>query len=1149
MNRISAASQIDNQFDDSIRQELARQPKTSPHLSGYSMIDPASQQANSQAISSMPDDFVIINAAQLLQKQPMNLSNYDQVLKLLPGDLEIIDAQPSPLSLVQSLADESFKGSGSLAEESSQQAALAAALWPHLAGLSLQVNQTAVKPNKTASKAPKGLQVYIKRLASIYYPVQQQLASLTNRYQNSSGNAPTLTSFDQQFGDQAQAQSSSSFSLSSLMPRPKIDLSKSNISKKLNKFRFKTSWRQEATPGPMKPPTPANEFNYDIFNNQLAQLEKQQRQIQSLESLALAASAAWPTQNKNKYPPPSLSQDTFNYLPNLHSFGSKPHLPSVGSSGQHQPIEDQQAIDSINQQTYPNFLYNTNQVPPRAPGSYQIPTYSEQWQQPRFSGEQMTILSSTPNASHSMSPGQLESLPVSPTSVYSPTKLHWINNVPHQSQNFIGSNPQEPAIFITRLPQAEIVQTSIRQQLPFNQATSQDQRDGVAWPGFGNIHESYTQSDRPSQMGNINAPNPFKGQTPMFTSPSMSLTTHQDDQAPIEPQKASEVDSTNDSSRSAYFESRKQPPTAPKSSMDEDEASHPNSDHMLAIERFSKMAFERQIQTSPSVEQVDSNNGTGYTQVRRFPQFSRQQQVLVGHPTTGEILDVEQSVRSTETHRVNGSDVRDDTTRSSDQIVSNCLGGSDAISCRNSQQTRIGPTGAVPSVLVQPNGFDFTPNSATFNTQPLGLPITSTQPSTEPVNYSLSPTESSTSGPLIPSIGPQSADFQQQQYLRRPEENHRAREQDGTVLRSNLIEPLSSTLVPPIASDPPSLTAQLDPFQFDTSPFTPIQLTSSQQGQIQSMQHNLPGLRLRSSPLFESMISSNHDQLRPEPPVQVASYLANRLMHVGNGQGSSQDMQSQTSNRASLLLADLSGNSSVKVSPQASELIILKPATLAKHAPQTYLLRPQYLATINGGNEIDSYHPNEVTSAQLAGHLFDRLSSLSSPPSTSIVLDPLQAASTIISLARHANENGPNFIQGQFPQSAISLPLQVNAHSDSTKDQNKTKPIEPKGTGVIDTATLNSTTNEKFAQHRQSILNGKQLIANFDSVSQNNHIIGDPDNRLDPGGDGALNAILGRDNKTDNAILSHVMSLISSNAMPNNLTPFQMRNQRSISHN
>lgn len=313
----------------------------------------SSSPFTSTELSTIPSDMLIMNASQLMQKQPVNLSTLEQILKFAPNDLEFMD-NGNNAEYQQTLATlaSQFAGFQNAGKPVQMQ---------HMAGNSPestvgpnQRQQVKVAPNVKPTKG--SLNSYMKRLASIYYPVQQQLASIlstgsatTNgaqaNLQPPTSGAPSATTTSSSSSSEAShfhptpvplhlasnalqssqmrtqqqpqhdpipsapSEQSSSFSLSSLVPKPKIDLSKSNISKKLNKLRIKSGRKYEPTGASsvgqnQKPPTPTNEFNYDIFNNQLAQLEKQQRQLQSLESMA---GQIWP----------QPTSESLNYLPLL----------------------------------------------------------------------------------------------------------------------------------------------------------------------------------------------------------------------------------------------------------------------------------------------------------------------------------------------------------------------------------------------------------------------------------------------------------------------------------------------------------------------------------------------------------------------------------------------------------------------------------------------------------------------------------------------------------------------------------------------------------------------------------------------------------------------------------------------------------------
>ena len=324
---------------------------------------------------------LIVNGSQLADGQhTMNASMLEQVLKLSPGDLEFL-GEPmgemgatghqidlvNPLDLQQQQQQLQLQ----LALQQQPDSVLANQLAAYQANQAQQQQQARNK--SSTARVPRGWSAYKRRLASIYYPMQQQLASMLSTASAQPSKGQPVANVAQSLAQQQQQQLAAAavaalaqelaptaaastaapgFSLASLVPKPpKImmdGLSKANLSKKLNKLRIKSGRKiepnqqqqsaqtsifgsasnahpkQQQQQQQMRPPTPDNEFNYDIFNNQLAQLERQQRQLQALESMAAAAAAAAAAANPHQIgqsassiASPSTSGDDLSGLMNL----------------------------------------------------------------------------------------------------------------------------------------------------------------------------------------------------------------------------------------------------------------------------------------------------------------------------------------------------------------------------------------------------------------------------------------------------------------------------------------------------------------------------------------------------------------------------------------------------------------------------------------------------------------------------------------------------------------------------------------------------------------------------------------------------------------------------------------------------------------
>lgn len=1216
---------------------------------------------------SLPSDMLILNNSQLIQRQPYNLSSFDEIVKLLPADLEFIDQQP----------------------ESSLEPYLAAALSQQFALSPIQnYSQPTMKPsgeNKT-TKSPKTLHSYMRRLASIYYPVQQQLASMlasqsptSNGNTGSTGNHPgqmanpalagSQSAASQAFPqmtssgvDQSASQGGSgSFSLSSLVPKSKIDLSKSTISKKLNKLRFKSGRKYELQQAkPSQPPTPANEFNYDIFNNQLAQLEKQQKQLQSLEM-----AASWPPQQQQQQ-----QGDSFNYLP----------MMTV-------PSEEQQAIDSMNnpqatqillsniqqQQQQPVYNSHLQMHQPQLGGlKQQLPTNSYQQQRyppprqplryseiplgpPNNLGQQPYVIdylsmmfnrtaespasSRTPPSSKqqqdsawpSMNQASYQYTGQASTrqqpQPQSPQQAP--NNRPYVQQK--QQQYQQPAIYITRLPQP--LSYPLFEAIKSQQQQQQQNQDPRLWANsvarypniapYGSnqklLAEAQTQpmNSYPTTTADYSAVNQ------MSTMPSLALTTHDTLEnggysLSVGSQNLAnqpEVESLSGSGSGSHYDFRQRPTKAEQSSqMTVDNMSgsgsslksdpsrfqqSPELDHMLAIERFSKQSSERRL---PSIvhpvtgehvhvpvaqlsdldnvnnqqrnNQLEAGNFSNQALPRRFSALLIDKHLVASssEPTpvqANEFLEVDQTTRAGDLRRINISDTNNPmhqqptTTRivliSSEGDPSKMhqrVGSSFANLTSNQQQPpnnnqqliSQSTTESVTPVLVKPNNFDYYREQASVSSSP---------PSTSPTTTTTTATISAASeGPLTPSFGPPTVGSNV--YGGNDDGSNKLAD-DDLVYKSTLVEPITSTLMhTPSLWHQPSKSHQVNQFNFDTNPFTPIELTNPLYYATNPQQFaasNLLASRLRP-PFIESMLSQHESPFRPEPPVQVASYLAQHLTsHSPMFISSERSVASSQPMALSVSIPAASGSSpdgrqqqqqqqttqsSNQNSNRTNDLIILKPAVLAKQSPQTYLLKPEYLTNqfkLVGGdgssslaNSADLYYTNEIgdsAARRLAGHQFDRLSSLSSPPSTSIALDPMQAANTMASYARHGLVNES---QSGEPLGANSkLSSKSDGQNQSTQQMKSPSRDSSNTTTIVVEATSGTGNADKLAQHRQTTyLPSKPIPFSFEtssSLSSSN-----PEGlRLNPGGDSST---MNRDNNTDNAILSHVMSLISSNAIP-----------------
>jgi len=1151
-------------------------------------------------LSTYPNDALLLNNSHLLHRPPPNITSLDQILKLSPADLEFIDNQSeSPL-------------------EAYFQAPFASIPLP-LHNFSTSNVHEQQRANNRTSKQPKTLQAYMRRLASIYYPVQQQLASML-----ASQSLPLplqLKGQTQQPSGSNQIQSassdqSSSFSLASLVPKPKIDLSKSTITKKLNKLRFKSGRKYEPAQGkPNQPPTPANEFNYDIFNNQLAQLEQQQKQFQSLEM------ANWPLQQ---------ASELLNYLPMV----STP-----------QAIDDQQAIDSINlqsqmflnnalgsQQSYANSFQSKQ---PIVANTYQQATKTkphiqqQQQQQPASFFKQPIRYSETPLGP----PNHLGNQPYvidylsmmfnRSTDSTPPNQMNqeygnnqqkplWLSAANSQGSGDQRSKQQQPSVYITRLPQQhgfpiypdpqqrppqnshhyQQIQYQPQQQRPQQQPQIQ-QHDGMVWsnePGGGSArYPSIQPYGGGSQLRYLSKGEHSgygegeSGSNQMSTMPSVSLTIHNTQEGASSyptssASPAGEMESLSGSGSGSYYDFRQQPVTQTsnqitKSSEQQDsfreQPANGDTDHMLAIERFSKQSSERRAPsivhpvTGEQVNLADKNtlvsfndeqhnaaraagsnaSGSG-AQPRRYSAMLIDKHLIApdgpSHFLSQETMESDQTMQHVDDlQRINASVSglqgfsnfvlvsadpnkiqRTGVSANASQIQQQ---SGDTSCVRSDPGTKIGcqrhtTTESVPQVLVKPSIYD-SYHDQTISTTP-------------------------TSGPLTPSLGPPISP----PLNSIPRGNNNVNDVKQVAgFSSSLVEPASSNFIytPSLNFNPYSNGNSnnfVNRFNLDSSPFTPIEMATSpfyasQQQQISAS--DLLASRLRPSPLIESMIVQHQSPSRPEPPVQVASYLAQQLIsHNPMYVTSEKSVASTRPVALSVSLSASSGNQEqtrgeqniTSNLPSTNDLIILKPAILTKQTPQTYLLKPEYMTNQFKQIDADSSAENDVYSSgsadkptrRLAGHQFDRLSSLSSPPSTSIALDPMLASNTITTFVKQTNNNATSTDLHTKP---------TNSHTATSGQPSQPESAsQPKSTTASNYSSKTESSIggsvENLAQHRQSYIPTKPIPLNLEPPLGSS-----PEGvRVNAASDGSNT--LYRDNNTDNAILSHVMSLISSNAIP-----------------
>ena len=1070
--------------------------------------------------TAITSDMLILNNSQLDQPQAFNLSTIEQILKLSPSDLEILDE--SQLDMLNAVALNSVQVPSG----------------PMPSSLPLQnfanpkATSNSNNNNKTSKVVPKSLHSYMRRLASIYYPVQQQLSAMLSTPSTTTTIPPGVKSSPQQqlanhlLASQLQqaepstSGSSSSFSLANLVPKPKIDLSKASLSKKFNKFRLKSGRKlepQQASasshgPSQQRPPTPANEFNYDIFNNQLAQLEKQQRQLQSLESIAAATS--WPpvrgaTGGPLISPPPS--SESLNYLPFMSSSNlddtaaifasmSESSGPQMDAQQLH-PMEQQQVFQS--QQAPIMFEADRIRLAPR-PHTTHLGPPTHLSQQPQVT-DYLTMGSANRTAVER---------PPRPTGGWSSAE-----------------GDQQQAVFITRLPQGHFGSQQIHNFPGGPQRPGRlEQQVAARYPNIQPYappppdrqrpHISYLDSTDYSAQARPQPAHPLQqpagGQ--LSSMPSLALSIHESQdsyqQQQQQPQQLARpveaAESLSGSGSGSHYAFRQQPKEADAGSTGD------QLDHMLAIERFSKQSSERRppsvvhpltgeqvheiYEQEPQVV-VEIKQVANQTAPKRFSSMLVDQQPVGQQQNPNEVLETEQSVQAADLRRLNASE-------QSTQPASQPLPAAPTT------------TQSVPQVLLRPVSLiDF------FASDP---PATT---ATTPLMFSPSPPAASyTLGPLQPS----SASPNQSTNRNEPE----------LVFKSTLVEPLTSTLVPAgqqaQTTSGPEAANNFPPssLHFDSSPFTPIEVysnpalyfgTRSQQQQVAAA--SLIAARLRPPPLIESMLSQYQAPFRPEPPVQVASYLAQQLtghnpLPVASERSAVVNQQVETSASSALSSTAQSQQqnrqqqSTSPNSPQnnqtsgKADLIILKPALITNQTPQTFMLKPEYLTTsqfrptsgldnslgpdLYYNSALDQSKLAEAPARRLAGYQFERLSSLSSPPSTSIALDPMQASSSLNTavLGRLIHE-----------VDLTASPSNGDHNRNSTSTSSRLSPSASSNS----TAT---TTALGSQQHRH----GTKLI------HQN---VQDRGLRQNGDSDG-----LRRDNNTDNAILSHVMSLISSNAIP-----------------
>ena len=456
---------------------------------------------------------------------------------------------------------------------------------------------------------------------------------------------------------------------------------------------------------------------------------------------------------------------------------------------------------------------------------------------------------------------------------------------------------------------------------------------------------------------------------------------------------------------------------------------------------------------------------------------------------------------------------------------------------------------------------------------------------------------------------------------RPPMEQHATDDSNSQALsfQSNLIEPISSTLI----SSPQQNTNQ------DSSPFTPIELltpaaSSSMQANgvanlVSQQQQQQRHPFLRPSPLVESMLTSYTSPFKPEPPVQVASYLAQHFAAQVQANSQQQQQQQQqppplvvssersvASNRPVTLSVTLpalednyqaqllapaatsqqeSGRAMNSSSSRPVDLILLKPAPIEQRqqlllankstqqagerishqSPTTYMLKPEFLS-LGSPNYLFSHHGAsnpfrpmesnrlldsagaaaaetsgaEPASRRLAGQLFDRLSSLSSPPSTSMVLDPMQASNSMTSLLLNKPHNSAGRQQESSAKSNSDFlaPTTLEAQQIVADEQQQatSRHNYSDEAQLLRNVLSGASSPPKVGISAEERVSDKPWLTTggngkAEEGGRRNSLVGQSGPDADSNNSNHFN-LLFKDNNTDNAILSHVMSLISSNAIP-----------------
>lgn len=1018
----------------------------------------------------LPSDMIILNNSQLLNNNLSGVS-FDDLMKLSPADLEFIDQQ----SLVPELQQAAF---GSYKQQSPQ----ATTTFHHAIPIPLQNNlqQTrlaSIKSNKTSTaKTPKTLHSYMRRLAAMYYPVQKQLTSILPGQNvakvNSQGQQQQV--LQPEVTAAATSNTNHHFSLANLVPISKIDLSKSTITKKLNKFRFKSGRKYE--PKLSHPPTPANEFNYDIFNNQLAQLKKHQKEFEAVHSMI-----------SNE--PQTSSSNSFDYLPMVMNDNSEGQqlVDSMNYQASHQVLNNMinQHMKATNNFMHQNTGSPIRLMPPQPPQQQLIRPplrFNEvALGPPNQLGEQPYLVEySSMNSNLTKEPPRIlnQNRPPPPPSM---------------------PNDEQHSVFITRLPQGY-------QYFP----SRQPERPAAVWPPnkFAGARPYPTNNQQHlHQRGQIlESPSAVSyrehgaNSNQMSSLPSITLSIHDNNdninhQAEPQAQQQEGIqnvhheDSLSLSGSGAYYDFRQQPTIKEQQQVDSQDQGQ--QDHMLAIERFSKQSSERR---PPSIvhpitgEPLNAyNNETSLPGAKRYSSLLIDKNIVAPSENSisqhSELMDVDQSIQLNDLQRLQQSN---DTISKQYKTMKNFINGTHQVMCGSeagcrgeSAASQPTTTESIPANLVKPSQLDVS-HQMGFNS----LPAMTTQ---------------SSIGPLTPSLGPPIMAPSTTSSSLIDDENYMAKstllEHQAPYQQNNLLH-----------------LHQLNKINFDPTPFTPIELIQANE-LLDSRQ------MFRAPSLIESMISQQQSPFRPEPPVQVASYLAQQLSAVAQNPPS----YSQTSEKSTSLMQDNKNQAQLKEpvqqasqnssKPTASDLIILKPAIAFKQNPQTYVLKPEFLTNqfkLMGDSSIASgqdqaynqpmggnSHSNDPSNRPpVGGHLFDRLSSLSSPPSTSIALmqmmqqqqDPMQASNTNLQIQKELSIQASN-----------SSATNSSANSSVVSDPNK---------------------HRKFSLPLAGPKVAAELAEQAETI------------RVAPGGDNINNFNLYKDNQTDNAILSHVMSLISSNAIP-----------------